>query len=586
MKREGDRSVTPGPVIALVHGVAAGITIGPMRTGGEAGSVRRRQGRYELGELLGRGGMAEVFAGHTMGDHGFSKPVAIKRLLPELANDEVFVERLIEEAKLLVGLAHGNIVSVMDLARDGDDVFLVMEFVDGPSLRQLMKARGTRLLSLGVATYAIIAAATGLEFAHQRGVIHADISPSNVLLTTSGEVRVADFGIARRGDVAGPIEGKWAYMAPEQARGEALSPTSDVFALGVSLYELLTGMHPFGRQVTQDDRSNEPLRVVPPRVVVPSISPGLDAICMRMLAVERRDRYATMQQVIDALTDERFNSGLREGASDLANAIKELRPSGAIPQPPTVAQVTKSDRPHSGGGHTIVTRSLLTPVAARSASEPVEPSSFAKGTVADRGLASASRSMSAAAPVTTPVAPRAKWPFAVLGAAALLGIGVAVALSIGGGGEHEFAADTRAKIEPEVASAPAPLLAPEDLAKVPAAAATMQPTLPAPEQPVAVAPVVVAPTRVVTPPRAKPAPVAPAAKKTGTFRLSLSEWAYASIDGGAKQEVSIMRVFTLPAGKHTVRIFKDTVKPVMRTIVVEANETAVLRLALESSEID
>ena len=121
-----------------------------------------------LGDLLGRGGMAEVFAGYAVGDHGFQKPVAIKRLLPELANDEVFVERLIEEAKLLVGMQHGNVVSVIDLAREGDDVFLVMEFVDGPSLRQLIKARGTRGLSVGVATYIVQSAAAGLEFAHAR----------------------------------------------------------------------------------------------------------------------------------------------------------------------------------------------------------------------------------------------------------------------------------------------------------------------------------------------------------------------------------------------------------------------------------
>src|SRR6476661_9068656 len=113
----------------------------------------RRQGRYVLGELLGRGGMAEVFAGQAMGSHGFQKPVAIKRLLPELANDHVFVERLIGEAKLLVGMQHGNIVSVLDLARDGDDVFLVMEYVDGPSLRGLIKARGASPLPLGIATY-------------------------------------------------------------------------------------------------------------------------------------------------------------------------------------------------------------------------------------------------------------------------------------------------------------------------------------------------------------------------------------------------------------------------------------------------
>ncbi|NVB77622.1 MAG: protein kinase [Kofleriaceae bacterium] len=324
-----------------------------------------------LGDLLGRGGMAEVFAGHSHGSHGFQKPVAIKRLLPELANDHVFVERLIGEAKLLVGMQHGNIVSVLDLARDGDDVFLVMEFVDGPSLRQLLKARGSRGLPLGIATYIVQAAAAGLEFAHARpggAIIHADISPSNLLLTTSGEVRVADFGIARReGNGAGVVEGKWAYMAPEQARGEALTPRSDVFALGVVLYELVTGQHPLGRQVTADERDSGPIRVVPPRVVNPAVPAGLDAICMKALAENARDRYARMQQLIDALIDERFTNQWREGASDLAQAIREVAPGG--PGPSTGPRTQHTDRPV-----TIVTRSLISQSARKSAPRIEEPS--------------------------------------------------------------------------------------------------------------------------------------------------------------------------------------------------------------------
>ncbi len=320
-----------------------------------------------LGDLLGRGGMAEVFAGYSVGDHGFQKPVAIKRLLPELANDEVFVDRLIEEAKLLVGIQHGNIVSVMDLAREGDDVFLVMEFVDGPSLRQLIKARGSRGLSLGVATYIVQYAAAGLEFAHARpggAIIHADISPSNLLLTTSGEVRVADFGIARREGLGqGVVEGKWAYMAPEQARGEPLTPRSDVFALGVVLYELLTGQHPFGRAVTANQRDDQ-MRVIPPRVVKPTIPHGLDAICMRALAHDARDRYGRMQQLIDALVEERFANGYREGASDLAQAIREVAPNSDLGAPRTM----HTDRPV-----TIMTRSLLLPEVSPPPRRPSSP---------------------------------------------------------------------------------------------------------------------------------------------------------------------------------------------------------------------
>jgi serine/threonine-protein kinase len=308
--------------------------------------------------------MAEVFSGHVMGDHGFQKPVAIKRLLPELANDKVFVDRLIQEAKLLVGLQHGNIVSVLDLARDGEDVFLVMDFVDGPSLRQLLKARGTRGLPLGVASYIVQSAAQGLEFAHARpggAIIHADISPSNILLTTSGEVRVADFGIARRENTGdGIVEGKWAYMAPEQARGESLAPRSDVFALGVVLYELITGAHPFGRQVTADERESQEIRVIPPRVVRPSVPHGLDQICMKALAMVARDRYQSMQQMIDALLDERFANQWRESASDLAQAIREAAPAGLSPAAHAGPRTMVTDRPV-----TIVTRSLISQSAAR-----------------------------------------------------------------------------------------------------------------------------------------------------------------------------------------------------------------------------
>jgi len=300
--------------------------------------------------------MAEVFAGHSHGSHGFQKPVAIKRLLPELANDHVFVERLIGEAKLLISLQHGNIVSVLDLARDGEDVFLVMEYVDGPSLRQLLKARGTRGLPLAVASYIVQAAAAGLEFAHARpggAIIHADISPSNILLTTSGEVRVADFGIARReGGGAGVVEGKWAYMAPEQARGEALTPRSDVFALGVVLYELITGQHPLGKQVSAEERDSGPIRIAPPRVVNPSVPAGLDAICMKALSENARDRYARMQQMIDAIVDERFNNAWREGANDLAGIIREIKPGSGPSNAGPRTQVT--DRPV-----TIMTRSLI-----------------------------------------------------------------------------------------------------------------------------------------------------------------------------------------------------------------------------------
>ncbi|MFT3696192.1 MAG: protein kinase [Kofleriaceae bacterium] len=382
------------------------------------GAQGKRQGRYVLGDLLGRGGMAEVFAGQSMGSHGFQKPVAIKRLLPELATDSVFVERLIGEAKLLVGMQHGNIVSVLDLARDGDDVFLVMEFMDGPSVRQLLKARGAKGLPLGVATYIVQNAAAGLEFAHNRrdgAVIHADISPSNILLTTSGEVRVADFGIARReGNGAGVVEGKWAYMAPEQARGEALTPRSDVFALGVVLYELITGQHPLGRQITADERESAPLNVIPPRQVKPAIPVGLEKICMKALAHDPRDRYARMQTFIDAIVEERFANGWREGANDLAGVIRDVTPgAGGVSSGP---KTQHTDRPL-----TIVTRSLISqpnnpalPVATAPRRPPSTPPVIVEESLAapimDSGAQT--RMMPLEPPPPTPMPPQMQMPTA------------------------------------------------------------------------------------------------------------------------------------------------------------------------------
>ncbi len=599
----------------------------------------KRQGRYVLGDLLGRGGMAEVFSGSSMGDHGFQKPVAIKRLIPELANDHVFVERLISEAKLLVGMQHGNIVSVLDLARDGDDVFLVMDLVDGPSLRQLMKARGTRGLSLGVATYIVQHAAQGLEFAHMRpggAIIHADISPSNLLLTTSGEVRVADFGIARREGLGhGVVEGKWAYMAPEQARGEALTPSSDVFALGVVLYELLTGQHPFGRQVTADEREAEAMRVIPPRVVKPSIPVGLDAICMRALSHEPRDRYARMQPFMDALVEERFANGYREGAADLANAIRECAVTGpAIGSPRT--QIT--DRPV-----TIVTRSLISqpkrapspsPLAeAKSATpfpstsslsenmtspaissppmrgsvlvlpEPMPPFVLSQATTAEE-LGSVHGGHTASVHIASlPSRTLPRWSFAVLGIAALVGVGAAIAIQVAPGSDDD---DTALVVTPKQARVeeikPLDEKAPDksaDLAGAISDTAAAPPVAPAPvptidkpaeiaappvtaEKPDVAPPVVEAKPKthtqhtVVAVAHPAPPPVAtPAHNQFVRVTLGLDMWGYLIIDGGARVDTTTKQPITV--GKHKVRIIPgnttdDGLEPMTCTFTVSADK--------------
>src|SRR5688500_16133314 len=285
--------------------------------------------------------MAEVFAGQALGSEGFQKPVAIKRLLPELAGDESFVARLVAEAKLVVGMQHSNIVGVLDLVRDGDDVFVVMEYVDGPSLRQLMQARGgsgTGPLSLGLATHIVAAAGHGLEFAHAReagAIVHADVSPSNLLLTLSGEVKVADFGIARRAGTGGAVEGKWAYMPPEQARGEPLDARADELALGVVQYELVTGVRPYAGRVKR------------------SLPPETEPVVRRAISDGAKHRFSRVQELIDALVEVRFRHGWREGASELREAIRAARPR--------TAALTQARTQITGKPVTVMTSSLLVP---------------------------------------------------------------------------------------------------------------------------------------------------------------------------------------------------------------------------------
>ena len=579
-------------VRAPLRSVAGTTSTGEVRPlverSGESGG-RRRQGRYVLGDLLGRGGMAEVFAGHAMGSHGFQKPVAIKRLLPELANDHLFVERLIGEAKLLVGMQHGNIVSVLDLARDGEDVFLVMEFMDGPSLRQLMRARGRAGIPIGVATYVVQSAAAGLEFAHGRHVIHADISPSNLLLTTSGEVRVADFGIARReGNGAGVVEGKWAYMAPEQARGEPLAPRSDVFALGVVLYELITGRHPLGRQCTPDERESGPMRVTPPRMIDASIPAGLDAICMKALAHDPRDRYARMQQLIDALVEERWTNGWREGASDLAAVIRECAPASTVA--PTIAgpRTMVTDRPV-----TIVTRSLISATATPAPGEagptaPAPPATVARGSarsVPVQDIDSLQDTFESSAPqrALQPMAPprNYRWTFGVLGVAALFGVSAAIAMQVAPDAMSENA---------ETAPSTARAAVGQPAAAQPATATPAPTAMPVPVPvPIATPAPAPAPAPVEQPKqtvrKAKSTPVRKAAVADATLRIVTDDGTWAKVSVGADTQEAPGAKFHLAAGTYTVRLRNSELAISMAcNVSLDAGKVKTLRVALEDKQ--
>lgn len=264
-------------------------------------------GQYYLLEKIAQGGMAEIYKGIAYDLHGIKRTVVIKKILPHVAANKEFIDMLVAEAKIAVLLTHGNIAQIFDLGKSGDDYFIVMEYVDGKSVSQIQRALAARSQPMPIPIACAIASdiAAGLAYMHEchdeRGqllhIIHRDVSPQNVLISFGGSVKIIDFGIAKartqidHTDV-GVLKGKFAYMSPEHASGDPIDHRSDLFSLGVILYEMLTG-----RRLFKAKDNKETLRNVRRAVVaLPSgsradIPPELDRIVMRLLAKVREERY-------------------------------------------------------------------------------------------------------------------------------------------------------------------------------------------------------------------------------------------------------------------------------------------------------
>ncbi len=211
-------------------------------------------GKYVLVSKIAQGGMAEIYRAKYFGEGGFVKDVAIKRILPIWSDNKEFTTMLCDEAKALVNLQHQNIVQVYELGKDNGTFYISMEYVDGLDVRQLFKRVAHPPLPVKFACFIIGEILKGLNFAHTRsdkqgrslGIIHRDISPQNVLISFNGEIKVADFGIAKGNHrsfetVVTQVKGKYAYMSPEQAKGEQIDARTDLYSVGIILYELLTG---------------------------------------------------------------------------------------------------------------------------------------------------------------------------------------------------------------------------------------------------------------------------------------------------------------------------------------------------------
>ena len=256
--------------------------------------------RYEIHRRLARGGMAQVYLAR---DRALDRPVAVKELVAEFATDPSFVERFRREAQAAANLSHPNVVGVYDWGAQDGTYFIVMEYIDGPSLSKVLRSEGPLHPRRAAEVAAEVAA--GLGFAHSRGVVHRDVKPGNVLLTRSGEAKVTDFGIARAlsspdEDLtqAGSVMGTATYFSPEQAQGLPVDPRSDLYSLGVVLYELVTGRPPFAGETPLAIAYKHVQDEAPfPSTVMSGLPRPLEAIIMKLLAKSPDGRYANAEEV-------------------------------------------------------------------------------------------------------------------------------------------------------------------------------------------------------------------------------------------------------------------------------------------------
>jgi serine/threonine protein kinase len=551
--------------------------------------------RYDLEHVIGKGGMGQVYLGWVRGEHGFSKRVAVKRIRPDLVHDGDFVARLVAEAKLTVTLEHANIVQVLDLGRHDDELFLVMELVDGADLSRIVRALKKRTIGCPIAIAVLVAVEVtkGLVFAHERtapdgtpaGIIHCDISPSNVLVSYSGEVKLADFGIAQAWSDGGArqssVLGKLRYMPPERKRGEPPTPQTDLYALGVLLNDLIQ-LPSMARSPSQaDTATTAPL----PEEIPPPLRGLVDRLCAPVAAerpARARDVLAELvriQRLVEPIT-----------SAELGQWVRAL-------VPPVVTRPPASQRDAAAVLHRLVgarvgarrsqtethevpppeTPETEAPEMAETAAEaprPLKARSFgvdgvdASGTVRWRALPSEIEEEGTALRTRDE---RRRWVIAgSVTATAVVGL---LALVVVGRVRTPAAAPQptmAAPIAPPAAPAPVPPAPTTPPPPTTAAPPTTEAADVAPSQP---------PPRHHAPDR-RHARVAPTpSTATATLSIYTDPWAHVFVDGAPHGTTPLARLLVRP-GRHVIRLERPDMAPFTKIVDVAAAEAKVVDLEL------
>jgi serine/threonine protein kinase len=292
--------------------------------------------RYVVLEYLAEGGMGAIYLGKKLGAGGFEKQVVLKQLLPEFTRQPEFIDLFLREARLSATLDHANIIHTIDLVTAGDEHFIVMEYLDGADLRTLLKRskRRHKMFSAAAGIYVARELLSALAYAHNKvgpddrplRLIHRDISPSNILISGNGEVKLTDFGIAKaatHNSVFYRVKGKFGYMSPEQARSEPLDARSDLYSLAVCLFEMMTGQRLFvsaGLTTSAEEMYSRPIPLI--SKLVDGMPSELDKVMLRALSVDPDHRYQTAAEFQEALLRCAHRHGLMMSAPELAEHLR------------------------------------------------------------------------------------------------------------------------------------------------------------------------------------------------------------------------------------------------------------------------